>query len=72
MSTKHQVVINATETFKSKLIFEREAQSQRVVIKWYHTDNGVFNASEFMEKLLNNKQKIRFSGAGASHQNGSS
>ena len=41
-----------------------------MAIKGYHTDNGIFNASEFMEEMLNNQQKIRFSGAGASHQNG--
>ena len=62
--------INATETVKAKLTFEREAQSQGVVIKGYHTDNGIFNSSEFMEELLKKQQKIRFSGAGSSHQNG--
>ena len=42
---KHQVAINATETIKVKPTFEREAQIQGVVIKVYHTDNGIFNAS---------------------------
>ena len=32
VSIKHQVAINATETVKSKLTFEREAQCQGVVI----------------------------------------
>ena len=41
------------------------------MINRYHTGNGIFNASEFMEELFKNQQKIRFSGAGASHQNGS-
>ena len=50
----------------------REAQSQGVVIKGYHTDNGIFNASEFMEDILKKQKNIRFSGAGASHQNGES
>ena len=40
------------------------------MIKGYHTDNGIFNSSEFMEELLKKQQKIRFSGAGDSHQNG--
>ena len=40
------------------------------MIKGYHTDNGIFNSSEFMEELLKKQQKIRFSGAGASNQNG--
>ena len=70
MSIKHQVAINATETVKVKLTFERDSQSQGVVIKGYHTDNGIFNASEFIEELLKNQKKIIFSGAGASHQNG--
>ena len=52
VSIKHQVAINATETVKEKITFEREAQSQGVVIKGYHTDNGIFNSSEFMEELL--------------------
>ena len=62
--------IRATETVKEKLIFEREAQSQGVLIKGYQIDNGIFNSSEFMEDLLKKQQKIRFSGDGASHQNG--
>ena len=40
-----------------KLTFEREAQSQGVVIKRYRTDNGVYNVSEFMEELLKKQQK---------------
>ena len=50
--TKHQVDINATKTVKVKLTFEREVQSQGVVIKEYNTDNEIFNVSEFMEELL--------------------
>ena len=38
------------------------------MINEYHTD--IFNTSKFMEELLNKQQKLRFSGAGASHQNG--
>ena len=48
VSIKHQVAINATETVKEKLTYEREAQSQGVVIKGCHTDNGIFNSSLFM------------------------
>ena len=40
------------------------------MIKGFHTDNWIFDASKFIEKLLNNQQKISFSEAGASHQNG--
>ena len=38
------------------------------MINVYHTD--IFNTSKFMEEMLKNQQKLRFSGAGASHQNG--
>ena len=48
VSIKHEVAINVTETVKAKLTFERKAQSQGVVIKGYHTDNGILDASEFM------------------------
>ena len=67
---KHQVDINTTETVEAKTTLERKAQSQGVVIKGYQTDNGIFNASEFMEELFKKQQNIRFSGDGASHQNG--
>ena len=70
VSIKHQLAINNTEPVKAKINFERDAQSQLAVIKGYHTDNGIFNASYFMKELLKNQQKIRFSGASASHQNG--
>ena len=40
------------------------------MIKVYHTDNGILNTSNFIEDLLKKQQKIRFSGADASHQNG--
>ena len=64
------MALNYTETAKAKLNFERESQSQGAVIMGYHTDNGVSNVSKFMEELFKNHKKIRFSGAGASHQNG--
>ena len=70
MSIKHQVAINATETFKAKLTFESEDKSQGVMINVYHPDNEIFNTSKFMEELFKKQQKIIFSGAGASHQNG--
>ena len=70
LSINHQGDINATETVKAKLTFEREDQSHGFVIKGYHTDNGIFNDSEFMEELLKKQQKIRFSGADTSNKNG--
>ena len=67
---KHQVAINSTETVKAKLTFEREDKIQKVMINVYHNDNEILNTSKFMEELLNEQQKTRFSGDSASHQNG--
>ena len=41
------------------------------MINVYHTDNGIFNISKFMDDTLKNQQNIRFSGASTSHKNGS-
>ena len=45
LSIKLQVEINATETVKSKITFEREAQIHGVVTKWYQNDNRILNTS---------------------------
>ena len=67
---KHKVDINDTETVNEKLTLDSEDQSQGLVIKGYHNDNGIFNALQFMQQLLKKQQNIRFSGAIASHKNG--
>ena len=69
MSIKHQVAINATENIKAKITFDREAQSQGVLIRQQRGDNGILNDSESMKELLKNQQNIRIVGSGASHQN---
>ena len=70
VSIKHQMAINATENIKEKITFYRESQSQGVTIKGCHTDNGIFNESDFMEELFKKEKNIMFSGASISHQNG--
>ena len=72
MSINFQVALNATKNIKAKLALEREDKIQVVMINLYHTDNVIFNTSKFMKELLKNQQNVRFSGAGASHQNGAS
>ena len=57
MSIKNQVAVNVNEIFKAGLTFEREAHSQGEVVKGYHTDNGIFNSSEFMEDLLRSSKR---------------
>ena len=48
VSIKHQLAINDTETAREKLTLEREDEIQGVTIKGYHTNDGIFNALEFM------------------------
>ena len=68
ISIKHQVATHATESVKAKLSFEREDKSQEVMINKYHS--YISNTSNFMEVLLKKQQKLRFSAAVVSHQNG--
>ena len=70
VSINHHVDINTNETVQAKISFKREDKSHGLVIKGYHTDNGIFNASDFMEDMLNKQKNVRFMGAGASHQHG--
>jgi hypothetical protein len=70
ISVQHQVLINGSETVKSKTRFEREAQTFGVQIKSYHADNGIFKSAEFVESLESRSQPIDYSGVGAHHQNG--
>ena len=70
IETCHQVSLSAADTVKSKIRFERKASQEGVIIQSYHSDNGIFNSTDFMEHLNTRNQTIRFSGAGAAHQNG--
>ena len=62
--------ITTTENVREKLTVEWAYKSQGVMINVYHTDNGIFNASNFMEELLKKQKKIISSGDSASYQNG--
>ena len=59
MSIKYQVDINGTENVKEKLPFDREDKRQGLMIKVYHTDNGIFNTSKFIEELLKKQKKYK-------------
>jgi len=67
---RHQVSLTGSETVASKRSFEREAISQGVYIKSYHTDNGIFKSKEFERSLEEDQQHVKKSGVGAKHQNG--
>ena len=57
MIINNKVAINATETVKDKITFDREDKSKVGVTKGYYTDNGFFNDSEFMEEMLNIRKR---------------
>jgi hypothetical protein len=58
VSLVHQVSLSGSDTVKSKLHFEREADESGVVVQSYHTDNGVFTSEQFLTDLLQNQQTI--------------
>jgi hypothetical protein len=64
-------VVNFTagEALRAKREFEAEMSSMGVTVLHYHTDNGVFTASQFQDQLAKEGQGISFSGVGAHHQN---
>jgi Reverse transcriptase (RNA-dependent DNA polymerase) len=67
---EHQVTLNASDTISSKNSFERMASNVGVSIKEYHTDNGIYASQAFTQEIVNNSQKIRFTGVGAKWQGG--
>ena len=48
---EHQVSLLAGETLQSKHKIEREFHSHGLTVKQYHSDNGVFRYSAFMQDL---------------------
>jgi transposase InsO family protein len=64
-----QKSLAASDTIRSKLLFEREAADVNVKIKEIHSDNGVFQSQEFRDHCANMNQKLTFSAVGAKHQN---
>jgi hypothetical protein len=51
--------LTAAKTIQSKIKFEQEASQHGVSIGAYHTDNGVFNAQEFMNEIASKGQGIK-------------
>ncbi|MGH7974178.1 MAG: hypothetical protein ACREBR_01535, partial [bacterium] len=70
IDVRHQLTFGATDTIRSKRMFERMALSNGVLPKTYHSDNGVFTATQFRQHLEEFNQGLSLSGVGAHHQNG--
>ena len=49
---------------------EQEALSCGVIMKKFHSDNGIFKSRDFEQALLDGSQSLTKSGVGAHHQNG--
>ena len=65
----HQTSLTAEQTLKAKRLFELQAKGCGVVVKHYHSDNGVFNSKLFKSDMELLEQKFTKSGVGAHHQN---
>jgi hypothetical protein len=65
-----QLSTTTAETVRSKHTLERLAHDEGIVIKHYHSDNGVFASTAFRADCESQSQQISFSGVGAHHQNG--
>jgi transposase InsO family protein len=63
-----QKSLAASDTIRSKLLFEREAADVNIKIKEIHSDNGVSQSKEFRDHCANLNQKLSFSAVGAKHQ----
>ncbi|MGH7955235.1 MAG: hypothetical protein ACREOZ_04670, partial [Gloeomargaritales cyanobacterium] len=70
IDVRHQVTLGASDTVRSKKLFERMAFTHGVIVHSYHGDNGIFSSAEFKKHLEDTNQEIRYSGVGAHHQNG--
>ncbi|MGH7955047.1 MAG: hypothetical protein ACREOZ_03715, partial [Gloeomargaritales cyanobacterium] len=70
IDVRHQLTLGATDTIRSKPLFERMAHSFGVGMGNYHSDNGVFTAAQFRQHLEQSDQDLTLSGVGAHYQNG--
>ena len=63
----HKDAIKKVETIKEKITFEGKEQKYVVVVKTYHTRNGILNAEDFMHNLFKAYLKIEFIRTGIPH-----
>ncbi len=65
-----QINVGAKETINAKEAFERYCNSNGVMVRHYHADNGRFAETAFMAHVAARGQTISFCGVNAHFQNG--
>ena len=50
------------ETIRSNITFDRESYQYGVLVNMHHSDNGIVNSENFIQKLLNSDHNKYFSG----------
>jgi hypothetical protein len=58
------------EKLTGKHTFERHCQKLNVMVKTYHSDDGIFNCNAWQNSCNTQFQGLSFAAAGAYHQNG--
>ena len=69
IKTYNQVSLGASDTVRSKELFELHAWDMGIKIKKYHGDNGVFQAKAYKDDLNKRHQEMSYSGVEAHGQN---
>lgn len=66
----HQKSSGAEETITGKKAFEQCSNSQGVMMKNYHADNGIFRSHAWASDCQLKEQGLTFAGVNAHHQSG--
>ena len=66
----HQISLGASDTIRSKELYEQQAEEVVVNFLAYRGDNGVYKSKGFKDDLIRRGQTMTYSGVGAHEQNG--
>ena len=66
---EHMINFTSTETIQAKCHFEQKMMDMGIFVQAYQSDNGIFDAADFLEEINKELQSITFSKVGAHHQN---
>ena len=65
----NQVFVGASDTIRSKELYDQHDLEMRIKIKSYRGDNGLYNSNTLQQDLLKRYQKISISGVDSHYQN---